>query len=179
MTNIPWAGAKHIVYAALAVSLSATTSSAAASAQDETSALRNAVKPGDSVAITQWSGPKLKGEVIEITDCSLVIQRAGKTLDLPSAAIKKVRRYPTPKQNLGAKGLLAFAETCDVTDCAPTAVAVVGLAALFQGVKDLGRQSKVVYAATRVGSSRACTAEQIRFAPRRRSDQAETPHRND
>jgi hypothetical protein len=159
MAKVPWSRAKHLGYAALIVALSATPLVAQTAGQSA-STLRSALKPGDRVAVTRWSGAKLKGQVVEATDCSLVIQRAGKALALPNAAIKTVRRYPQPKQNLGAKGLLTFAETCDATDCAPTALAVVGLAALFQGVENLGRRPKTVYTASVAGNAEACAAEQ-------------------
>ena len=137
----------------LVLMLGASAASAHPGAQEGPVPLTTALKAGDTIAVTRWSGAKVKGQVLETTECSIVIRTGGGALDVPQAAIKTVRRYPPRKQNLGAKGMLAVAEQCQEAGCAPAALAYVGLAALFQAFRDLGRGPKIVYRGERHSSN--------------------------
>ena len=124
-----------------------------------TAPIKSVVKTGDTIAVTRWSGAKVKGQVVEATECSVVVRAAGKSLDIPNTAIKTVRRYPPSRQKPGAKAALAVVEQCDRIECAPATLAFIGVAAVFQGFKDLGRQPKIVYRGTRgQASAPTCSA---------------------
>lgn len=141
----------HILPAAVAVLLAASGAFAGPPETNLTTSLRKAVKAGDHVGVTRWTGGKAKGQVLEATECSILMTVAGKALTIQRDAIKTVRRYPPPKPNAG-KAMLGAVEQCDRTECAPATLAVVGVAGLvkgFQGLGRLGRKSTVVYRGAR------------------------------
>lgn len=156
MTMIAGARCSQILSMVLALVLAAPSAFAAPTDPKGTASLRNAVKTGDVIAVTRWSGGKVKGQVVEATECSVVLRAAGKSLTVPNAAVKTVRRYPPAKQNHRAEARLDVVEQCDQIGCAPAALAVVGLAALFHRFQALGRQPKVVYRGKRGHEESLC-----------------------
>jgi hypothetical protein len=133
----------------LALLLGATVAFAATDAQDGAVRIAPTVKPGDTIAVTRWSGAKVKGQVMEATECSIVIRTRHTAVEVPHTAIKTVRRYSPPQQTRSARAMFEIAEHCEQVECAPSALAYVGLAALFQGFRDLGRQPEIVYRGVR------------------------------
>jgi hypothetical protein len=123
-------------------------------------ALAEVLKTGDLIAVTPWSGKKLKGQLVEVTDCSIRLRTAGTALSIESAAIKTVRRYP-PKAR-AAKSAWGAVERCDRVECAPTTLAVVGVAALVKSLRDAGG-AEIVYRGSRAQSAaRAARSATVR-----------------
>ena len=150
MTTTARVRRSQILSMALALGLAAAPAAfAELPAPKGTLSIKNVVKTGDIIAVTRWSGGKVKGQVAEATECSVLVRAEGKWLEIPHAAIKTVRRYPPSQQEPGAKAMLGVVERCDRIDCAPATLAVIGVAALFKGFKDLGRHPKIVYRGTR------------------------------
>jgi hypothetical protein len=144
MTTTAAARRSHILSLALALVL-ASPAFAATTDSRSTPSIKDVVKAGDVVAVTRWSGGKVKGQVLAATGCALVLRADGRTLGIPNAGIKTLRRYPARKQH--AKATLEAVERCDRIECSPGMLAVVGLAGLFKGLQDTGRRPEVVYRA--------------------------------
>jgi hypothetical protein len=138
----------HILSAAVAVLLAAPGAFAEPPETRVTASLREAVTAGDHIGVTRWSGGKVKGQVVEATECFILMNVAGKALTIQMEAIKTVRRYPPPKPSAG-KAMLGAVEQCDRMECAPATLAAVGVAALIKGFQGLDRKSSVVYRGTR------------------------------
>lgn len=128
-----------------ALGLAASAAFAAPTGPGGAASLREVVKPGDLIAVTRWSGGKVKGQVVGATDCSVTVRADGRSLRIEHDAIKTLRRYAPPKQN--GKAMLDAVERCDRIECTPGTLAVVGLAAVFKGIRDVGRRPQVVYRA--------------------------------
>jgi hypothetical protein len=135
----------HVLALVLGLAVGAPAAFAEDSESKGSPTIAGVVKPGDTVAVTRWSGGKLKGQVVEVTACSLVLRAVDSRVDIPADAIKTVRRYPHRRQDPGARAMLDLAADCQHAGCAPETAAVVGIAALFKGFHDLGRRAKIVY----------------------------------
>jgi hypothetical protein len=151
----------HILSAAVALLLAAPGAFAESPETKVTTSLREAVKAGDFVAVTRWSSGKVKGQVAEATECSILLNVAGKTLTIQNEAIKTVRRYAPPKPDAG-KAMLGAVEPCDRIECTPITLAVVGVAALVKGFQGLGRKSEVVYRGKRDQAARVLCSQDAR-----------------
>lgn len=146
MATSPYVRRSHILSLAAALMLAAPAAFAELPEPTTPASITDVVRTGDLVGVTLWSGRRVKGQVLEADECSLLLRAGGAALRIEQAAIKTVRRYPPPKQKAG-KGMVAAVERCDRVDCQTTTLAVVGLASLFKELHELGRQPKVVYRA--------------------------------
>jgi hypothetical protein len=104
--------------------------------------LAEVLKTGDVIAVTPRSGKKLKGRLVEVTECSIRLRTDGKALNIAAGAVKTVRRYP-PQQR-AAKVTWGAVEQCDRLECASTTLAVIGAAALVKSIRDAGG-AKIAY----------------------------------
>ena len=138
----------------------------AADADAKGAAMTSVVRTGDTVAVTRWVGGKVKGEVVEATRCSLVLRAAGKRIAIPTAAIKTIRRHASRQQSPDPKAMLDVAANGDRSGYAPETVALIGVAALFKGIHDLGRKPEIVYRGTRDLSPAPACAEVAATPPR-------------
>jgi hypothetical protein len=144
MATIAVVRRSHILSLAMALVL-ASPALAGPTDSTVTPSIKDLVKAGDVVAVTRWSGGKVKGHVLAATECALVVRTEDRTLRIQNAAIKTLRRYPPRKQH--AKATFDAIERCDRIECSPGTLAVVGLAGLFRGFRDGGRRPEVVYRA--------------------------------
>ncbi len=149
----------HVLMLVLGLLLVPPAAFAAVSDAKGTTALADVVKVGDTVAVTPWSGGKLKGQVVDVTACSLVLRAAGESILIQAAAIKTLRRYPPRKQTPDPKAMLGAAASGQHTGYAPETLALLGVAAVFEGIHHLARKREVVYRGTRTRAARpACPA---------------------
>jgi hypothetical protein len=132
----------RVLSGALAVLLAAPNAFANSLEVKDFASLAEILKTGDVIAVTPWSGKKLKGRLVEVTECSIRLRTDGKALSLAAGAVKTVRRYP-PQQR-AAKVTWGAVEQCDRLECAPTTLAVIGVAALVKSFRDAGG-AKIVY----------------------------------
>lgn len=152
MATIAVVRRSHILSLAMALVLAAPALAGPTDTRG-TPSIKDAVKAGDVIAVTRWSGGKVKGQVLTATECALVLRADGRTLRIRNAAIKTLRRYPPRKQH--AKATFDAVERCDRIECSPGTLAVVGLAGLFKGLRDGGRRPEVVYRAAGRADARA------------------------
>jgi hypothetical protein len=105
------------------------------------------LKPGDAITVTPWAGAKQTGQVIAITDCSLVVRTAKQSIDMPLGSIKTVRRHQRQPVGRGAGTVLTVANECQDISCAHVALGFVGIAAVIDGFDRLVHPPKVIYRA--------------------------------
>jgi hypothetical protein len=135
-----------------------------AEAGDERSSveLSKSVQPGSVVVVTRWSGTKTRGEIIELTDCALVLRAADELVRVPIEAIRTValREPPTTAGPGGA--MSGVAKYCDDAGCTRGALMYMGAAVLIKAFQGVRRAPKVVYRAARrpaaAVAARACPA---------------------
>jgi hypothetical protein len=144
MATIAGVRRSHILSIAAVLAL-ASPGFAASTGSKDAAALENVVRTGDVVAVTRWSGPKVKGEVLTATPCVLVLRADGRTLAIPKGAVKTLRRHP-PATNR-SKSTLSAIERCGRLECTPGALAIIGLAGIFRAFEDAGTRPQVVYRA--------------------------------
>ena len=118
-----------------------------ASAIAANASLAGTVKPGDAITVTPWAGAKQTGQVLAITECSLVVRTAKQSIDIPLASIKTVRRHQRQPVGRGAGTVLAVANECQDISCAHVALGFVGIAAVIDGFDRLFHPPQVVYRA--------------------------------
>ena len=116
--------------------------------------LADIVKPGGAVTVTPWAGAKQTGQVIAITDCSLVVRTAKRSIGMPLGSIKTVRRHQRPPAGRGAGTVLTVANECQDISCTHVALAFVGIAAVIDGFDRLVHPPQVVYRAKKPPAAR-------------------------
>ena len=116
--------------------------------------LADIVKPGDAVTVTPWAGAKQTGQVIAITDCSLVVRTAKQSIDMPLASIKTLRRHQRAPTGRGAGAVLTVANECQGISCAHVALGFVGIAAGIDGFDRLVHPPRVIYRAKKPPAAR-------------------------
>ena len=118
--------------------------------------MADTVKPGDTITVTPWAGAKQTGQVLAITDCSLVVRTAKQSIDIPLASIKTVRRHQRQPVGRGAGTVLAVANECQDISCAHVALGFVGIAAVIDGFDRLFHPPQVVYRAKKPPAYAIC-----------------------
>jgi len=133
-----------------------------AEAGDERSSveLSKSVQPGSVVVVTQWSGTKTRGEIIELTDCALVMRAADELVRVPIEAIRTVALREPPKTAGPGGAMSGVAKYCDDAGCTRGALMYMGAAVLIKAFQGVRRAPKVVYRASRrpaaAVAARAC-----------------------
>ena len=141
MARSPWRGPAVLGFALIALQVSSVPAFAGCG-----HVLADAVKPGDVITVTPWSGRKQTGQATAITDSSLVIRTAKQSIDMPLQSIKTVRRHRRHSSE-GAEALLNGANDCREISCAHATLAFVGIAAVVNRFDRLVHPPKVVYRA--------------------------------
>jgi hypothetical protein len=134
---------------ALAAAIGAFALMAEAGDKRSSATLSNSVQPGSVVVVTQWSGTKTRGEIIELTDCALVIRAAGELVRVPVEAIRTVALREPPKAAGPGRAMSGVAKHCDDAGCTRGALMYMGAAVLIKAFQGARRAPKVVYRAAR------------------------------
>jgi hypothetical protein len=135
-----------------------------AEAGDERSSatLSKALNPGSVVVVTQWSGTKTQGEIIEVIDCALVLRVANEPLRVPIETIKSVAQHEPRKTNRAGGAMSGVAKYCGEAGCTRGSLMYMGAAVLIKAFQGGKRPPKVVYRATRApdaaAAARPCPA---------------------
>lgn len=147
------------VTAWLSLTLALVAGTAPAQQLDETPStrLRKALTPGNTVDVTRWTGRKVRGQVLELTDCALVLRVSSEPVHIPFDAIRKVTRHQPRKTTRAAKMAKDVANHCD--ECSPGALVSLSVAALVKAFDGGGHASKVAYQAKqRPPTAKACVS---------------------
>lgn len=135
-----------------------------AEAGDERSFARlsKSVKLGSVVVVTQWSGTKTRGEIIELTECALVVRAADELVRVPVETIRIVVLREPPKTAGPGRAMSGVAKYCDDAGCTRGTLMYMGAAVLIKAVQGARRAPKAVYRAARppdaAAAARPCPA---------------------
>ncbi len=116
--------------------------------------LANRLHLGEMVWVTDWSGKKTKGTVVELSPGSLALLVDGHWREWLAEDVKRVKRPTKSQPNAVTRHTLEAAVSCEEIDCLPAALMFVGVAWLAEGIDWLIHPPKTIYRADKRSSPR-------------------------
>ncbi len=134
---------------ALTLSLAACPITAEAQEERTSTALAKALSVGTAVTVTQWSGRKTQGHVIELSDCLLVLRAWNEPVELPIQSIKTIKRHQSKETGKTPGALSQVVRYCENASCTPGELMYMSAAVVLKAFGGAGRSTKTVYRAKR------------------------------
>ena len=107
-------------------------------------ALGRALKPGDRIEVTLWSGRGHKGQFADVTPCSLVLTTRAERVELDGSEIRRVKRSGAARAKRSGR-LADSGKSCEGAPCMAMSLALAGGSAVSRGVAAMFSRSKTLY----------------------------------
>lgn len=109
-------------------------------------ALGRALKPGDRIEVTLWSGRGHKGQFAGVTPCSLVLTTRAERVELDGSEIRRVKQLSGAARAKRSGRLADSGKSCEGAPCMAMSLALAGGSAVSRGVAAMFSRSKTLYA---------------------------------
>jgi hypothetical protein len=88
--------------------------------------LARALKPGDIVSVTRWSGYEHKGALADLTACSIVLVAGAERVRVDAPEVRVVRRLGGPKPAAAEDRIADAGKRCESAGCMAMSLALSG-----------------------------------------------------
>ena len=123
-------------------------------------AISSALRAGDKVEITDWGGTRTRGQIAELTPCSIAVAQDGSARRFDASAVETIKllrrleRSPARTTDAGAR--------CQEAPCMAMSLALAGTTAMGRGLSKLFARPQTVYRAPdRLRASAQCSAQAV------------------